>query len=185
MTIQCKWRDGFQVNIKPAVAYREFQRIAKVNNGELPPSELVRQSKPKDAPLHNYFEWNNTKCGALWRQHQARRITRSLKIIEHTTEKKRDGEIVPVRVEVSCYTSVEKDNGERAYVNTRVGLTDRDIRRKILLSAHGRLKSAKKELSELGGMIDFIDDLERVVEKCGEFIKLYDAESDGESPAID
>lgn len=55
------------------------QAIAEIYNrrGELKPSIVVEESKPKSSPLHAYFEWNDKAAGHQFRLMQARKIIRT------------------------------------------------------------------------------------------------------------
>lgn len=48
--------------------------------GRLTPKDLVAASRPKNAPLHNEFEWNDTAAAAKYREVQAGYIIRSVAI---------------------------------------------------------------------------------------------------------
>jgi hypothetical protein len=49
-------------------------------NGRVTPSMVVEAAKPKTAPLHCYFEWNDKKAGHKFRLHQARRLIRVARV---------------------------------------------------------------------------------------------------------
>lgn len=49
-------------------------------SGGLTPQRLVDASRPKDAPLHDEFEWNDRKAAEKYREHQAGHIIRCLVI---------------------------------------------------------------------------------------------------------
>lgn len=42
----------------------------------LDPHAVVDAARPKDSPLHRYFEWNNGTAAEAWRVHQARQLIR-------------------------------------------------------------------------------------------------------------
>lgn len=79
--IKYEWADGFPTKgIMPDVAGRELDRIAK-RDQEVVPIVLIEESRPADAPLHEYFEWNDSKAATLHREEQAKRFIRALKIV--------------------------------------------------------------------------------------------------------
>ena len=49
--------------------------------GTLTAENLVEASRPEEAPLHDEFEWDNTKAADEWRKHQARNIIHSLVLV--------------------------------------------------------------------------------------------------------
>jgi hypothetical protein len=64
----------------------ELERIHAEREG-LRPAEVVEEARPKTAALHPAFEWNNGVAGEKWREHQARKLIRSIEVVED-----RDGE---------------------------------------------------------------------------------------------
>lgn len=49
-------------------------------NGHLTASLVVDQARPKDHPLHDRFEWDDSVAGERWRREQARLLIRSVKV---------------------------------------------------------------------------------------------------------
>jgi len=56
----------------------EIDRIKRVK-GKLNAKVVVEEATNKDNPLHEYFEWDNNKCGAEWRLHRARVLINTIK----------------------------------------------------------------------------------------------------------
>lgn len=54
--------------------------------GELTARKLVEVSRPEDAPLHNEFEWDDASAAELYREHQARKIIRCVKVTVSTEQ---------------------------------------------------------------------------------------------------
>lgn len=48
--------------------------------GELVPRTIVELAVPKDHPLHSYFEWDNKIAGPKYRELQAERLIRSVRV---------------------------------------------------------------------------------------------------------
>jgi hypothetical protein len=49
--------------------------------GELTPALVVEEARPKNHPLHNRFEWNQSAAAEAWRRQQAHELIRSVKIV--------------------------------------------------------------------------------------------------------
>jgi hypothetical protein len=57
--------------------------ICKANHGILRPADVVEAAKPTDHPLHDRFEWDDTKAGHEYRLWQARElIAVAVKVID-------------------------------------------------------------------------------------------------------
>ena len=76
--------------------------------GKLTAKELVKVSRPKNAPLHNEFEWNNSIAAEKYREVQAGYIIRSIAI--KVTELQSD--VVNVNLNI---TSEDKENETRFF----------------------------------------------------------------------
>lgn len=58
----------------------ELARICDANSGELSPHAVVAAAKPRNAFLHNRFEWDNEKAGPAYRLIQATELIRSIEV---------------------------------------------------------------------------------------------------------
>lgn len=56
--------------------------------GELTPSLVVDEARSEDHPLHDRFEWNDAIAGEHHRREQARRLIRSVKILDNRNPKR-------------------------------------------------------------------------------------------------
>lgn len=103
----------------------ELRRIHDLR-GELKPVDVVEESKPKAAPLHPCFEWNDTKAATEFRLHQARNI---INIVQVTTTDARGRKCtVPEFINVSVPT--EEDSRARNYQPVEVAMNDPATRRR-------------------------------------------------------
>jgi hypothetical protein len=87
--------------------------------GELTPPVIVDEARPEDAPLHDYFEWDDDVAAERHREAQARRLIRRFKIVYRHTK---DGQ--PIRVRE--FVSIERPeaDGRRGYVPTEQAVVD-------------------------------------------------------------
>lgn len=58
----------------------ELRKIHDANGKQLTPEAVVKAARPAKHPLHNRFEWDDTKAGHLYRLHQAAELIRSVKV---------------------------------------------------------------------------------------------------------
>jgi hypothetical protein len=77
------WRPGARVSgVSAAVALPELQKIADEHDNELRPPDVLEAARPRTAPLHPAFEWNNMAAAEQYRLYQARHIVRSVRIVD-------------------------------------------------------------------------------------------------------
>lgn len=97
-----------KIQTKYQIYKEELEKLFKQNNDELTANSVVESAKEKTSPLHDYFEWNDSIAGEMWRLHQARKlfghIKIDVKIEEHVCEK------------VNMAVQVMNKQGESVYV---------------------------------------------------------------------
>ena len=79
--MEIRLRKGFHIKNDAETVYRELETVRAENDGTIPLQDVVDRSKPKAAPLHDEFEWNNPKAANKWRLEQARKVVRSVEVI--------------------------------------------------------------------------------------------------------
>lgn len=150
MTIY-KWKQGSRVKASPQVAGEVCAALDL--DGNLTPGELVRVSRPKDAPLHGEFEWNDAIAAEKYREEQARYIIRSIEVVYDTEESKTVRAFVPTYVTESSNT----------YRDVHAVLANDATRGNLLDAALKELQAFKHKyhaLLELAEVFDAVDKLE-------------------------
>ena len=158
-----RWKKGSHVSVKADVANHFIERVMGDNDGTLDLDDAVHKSKPRNAPLHNEFEWNNKICGDKYRREQMRYIVRHLEVIT----KELPG--TPVR----AYESIElikqdgNDQPETKHVFIRIEdiLADPVARDNLLMRAIRDAISFRKRYSALSEMATIIHVIEDEIEK--------------------
>lgn len=120
------------------------------------PKNLVEANRDESAPLHNEFEWNDTKAAEKYRETQAGYIIRNICIVRESEEKP------PVR----AFYSVTTDE-ERKYESLNVIIKSEDKTKKLLESALRELIAFKAKysmLSEIANVIKAIDEVQCNIE---------------------
>jgi hypothetical protein len=68
-------------------------------HGELRPDDVVKAAKPRNHPLHDRFEWDDSKAAENYRIEQARRLIQSVEVVFVTPS----GEETKIRAYASKY----------------------------------------------------------------------------------
>lgn len=137
---------GSRIKSAADVVGAECERLER--EGRLTAKELVNESRPVDAPLHNEFEWRDDVAGELWREHQARNIINSVIVINAKQEPQR------------CFFSVDVKDAE--YHSVETILQSEDKRSALLRSALRELKAFEqkyRQLEELCGVFEAIKEI--------------------------
>lgn len=126
-------------------------------HGELTPQIVVDEARPKGAPLHDHFEWNDEAAGEEWRRHQAAQLIRSVRV-EFSTDADASAERKYVRAFHSLREAGDSERGGYAPVEE---LFQDDIATKLLL------RQCEREIAELkrkyGHLVEFRDLLRSAV----------------------
>lgn len=78
--MEFKRRKGFQIKTNPQIVGEYCYQLEQKKGGKLTPKELVEAARDVNSPLHNEFEWNDTKAAQKYREWQARYIISSIEV---------------------------------------------------------------------------------------------------------
>ena len=144
------WKKGYPYKVSAQVAGEMCRQLEE--NGGLTAKRLVDANRPKDAPLHNAFEWNNREAAERWREQQARVMIASLITLDISAEVKE-----PVRAFFNIsYTDPE-------YESLDVIVQSEDKHAALLNRALNELRAFKlkyRVLSELNPVFEAINNVE-------------------------
>ena len=146
------WRENSRQKGSAQVVGREIHRLMKEHGGNVEAEHVVEAAKDPSNPLHNHFDWDNTKAARQWRLQQARVLIASITIIELPKQ------VLPVRAFTKAIvagkgmSSVGRVGGYNSTVNL---MSKKDTRKAVLTRAYGELLSwqqryeAYKEFSKV------------------------------------
>lgn len=117
-----RWRGGYRAKVAPEVAGTAVEAI-RSQFGFVTPAAVVAASRPKNAPLHRCFPWNDREAAHQRRLEVARGLIAALvtiRVINNQPE--------PVRV----YLHVKPSAEQSCYVTTEEAMSREDYRRQVL-----------------------------------------------------
>jgi hypothetical protein len=129
---------------KENIIAAELRRIANENEGILKPEAVVDAARPKDSPLHDQFDWNNSEAAQKWRLHQARNLIRVT--VEWLNVPGKD-EPVEIRPFVSLTPDRKSEGG--GYRETLVVLRSKESREQLLADALAELDAMEQKYAVL------------------------------------
>ena len=145
-----RWKIGSQIKVDAQTAGEVCASLA--SEGKLDPKSLVNASRDEDAPLHGYFEWDDTKAAESYRENQARYIIRSIEIIPSETK-------APVR----AFVSVVSEKKKHSYVGVEVALANEDMREQVLGRAIMDMRSFITKYRDLAELSDVIISMKKAI----------------------
>ncbi len=150
-----EWREGSRYPVKAQVVGRTLEQIDRENGG-VTPRVVVEVSRPEDAPLHPIFEWDDATAGELYREDQARRVIRSVRVIETD----RQGQDKPPAI---AYVSVRSPDADgSSYQPTARVMSDADLRRQAIADALAGLAGWQRRYEHIHGLRDLVAKVERI-----------------------
>ena len=153
-TMVYEWKEAAQIKADAQKAGEMLENLEKTVG--ITPKNLVEANRDESAPLHNEFEWNDTKAAEKYRETQAGYIIRNICVVRESEEKP------PVR----AFYSVTTDE-ERKYESLNVIIKNEDKTKKLLESALRELIAFKAKysmLSEIANVIKAIDEVQCNIE---------------------
>lgn len=149
------WKDGFRASVPAQVAYDTIHDLYQ--KGKKTAKDLVDASRPKDAPLHSMFEWNDAVAAEKYREEQGRTIIRHIIEVPETEEEK---ETMPV---VRAFFQIDEKSSD--YEPTYVIMSDDEKRKRLLLVAKSELQQFKVKYSSLKELAVVFEAIDKVTEK--------------------
>lgn len=141
-----KWKIDGLYGVDAQVAGNELERIYR-EQGTLEPSVVVEQSRPKRAPLHSVFEWDDEVAAEKWREQQARVVIASVMVVDEKTNE-------PF---TRAFVHVSDD-----YRPLSIVLEDRDMTEELLDSALRELRTFERKYNDLVQLAPVFDAIEQV-----------------------
>jgi hypothetical protein len=152
-----KRRKGFQIKTNPQVVGEYCYQLEQKKGCKLTPKELVEAARDIDSPLHNEFEWNDTKAAQKYREWQARYIISSIEleiinVPNDPTEVELEIESVEEKpIGVKFYHALES-NGT-GYENVLSIATDEEKHKKLLENCLKDAESFREKYDTLRGTL--------------------------------
>jgi hypothetical protein len=139
-----------------AVVINTLVAMTNERNGVLPPQDVVEAARAEDSPLHDFFEWNDSRAAEAHRLNQARALIRVVINTAPLNEPK------PVRMFVSLPPDRNKEGGYRL---VSAVLQDDARRAQMLETAYRELESFQNKYSTLEELASITQPIEKALSK--------------------
>jgi hypothetical protein len=153
-----QWKEGARFGIDAQVAGDELERIRQTSGGVLVPRSIVEASRPADARLHGFFDWDVHKAAQAHWEEQARLIMRCIVEVRVTPASKE-----PVRVQ--AYIHVHDKQAGPCYMSAASVMSDEDLRKQAIADALALLNGLRKRYAHLTELKSIFAELDRVINR--------------------
>lgn len=155
-------KKGFQISKKFAQPAGEIMAELEAEN-KLTAEELVNVSRPEDAPLHDYFEWNDAIAAEKYRVRQGNYLIEAV-IEVHSKPSTEDSNKVEIEVVKPFYALGNNSNN---YYHIETIVQSEDKAQKLLAMATKELLSIRRRYDiiadKLSGVFKAIDELQESI----------------------
>jgi len=114
---------------------KELMRLERLSGGELTADQVVEAARPANSPLHNYFEWSDTKAARAWRKHQAGTLIAYIRIPVVGEE----GHVTSARKYVNVRMKEDGEEDRRVYVSHKKVVSDPELLAQVIDAAQRHL----------------------------------------------
>ena len=157
------WKPGTQFKIDPTVAGGELKRIIESNGNRVDAHRIVDEAASPMSPIHDAFEWDDSKAAEEHRLWQARKLVGSLQFRMISSDNR--------EVTGRMFVQISKPEGgtRRDYTLTTYALSQVDMRAEVLRTALLELAAFRRkyaDLSELAQVIHMIEIVEKKFQKA-------------------
>lgn len=128
-----EWKTGFFNAVDANTAGAELERIYN-SSGTLEPEQVVDASRPKKAPLHDCFEWDDAVAAEEYRKTQAGCLIRNIVV------KREEVDNEPVRAFVSV---------QDTYRPLEIVLESKDMTEELLQKALRELRTFENKYRDI------------------------------------
>ncbi len=149
---QYKKRPGFRIKGDVTTVGKHIESLT-VGDGELSPSDVLKDASDPKSPIHDEFEWDDTKAAREHRLHQARKLIRSFEVVWIEEQ---------VEVQTVAFVSLQEDK-KASYRSVRTVLTDDQLRAQWKEQALRDLRSWRAKYSHIKELSDVFKTIDGVL----------------------
>jgi hypothetical protein len=134
-----------------------LEEVAVRNGGFLTPQAVIEAARDPESPIHDQFEWDDSKAAHEHRQYQARKLISSVRVVFRT-----DSRVVST---VYYVRDPSKSANEQGYVSVARLRTDTELAREALVAEFGRAAAALRRAHELAAALEMESEVTDLIDR--------------------
>lgn len=143
------------MSAKRTLVDQTVNSLAKQHKGKITPQMVVAAAVNVKSPLHEYFEWDDSKAGVAHRLEQARSIIRSVRIV-YTTTTSEVRSVVYVR-------DPSVPLGKTGYIAVAQAVKSHPCAQQVLQDEFDRVESAFNRMRNLAAVFGLEKDVDKLL----------------------
>lgn len=147
------------LKVTAQTAGEELERIER-ERGEITPAIVLEESRPEGAPLHSFFEWDNTIAAEKYRLHQAAVIICNVQVAVSSGNKQKT---------TRAFVNISDRRGvgqQGAYISIRAAMADDATRKVVLQQALRELRYFMKKYRDYTELAEVFIVIEKVTKEA-------------------
>lgn len=144
----------------PAQVVGERIESLRAELGEgITPFQFLDDARPSSSPTHDLFQWDDSEAAERYREHQARKVLQTIRIITVQPDETTPTALTVVNI------SAKNGGGERAYYPASVVVEDVDLLTSALQDIRQYLQGFKIRYQSLSGENATVDTIFNLLEE--------------------
>lgn len=156
-----RWKSGYRANVDAATAWSVYEAVKASTEGKPTAADLLEEAEDESCPIHDAFEWDDSKAGHEYRLSQARSMMRSFVVVPEESSKPREGHRA---LEIQSVPSGDGTRPKAAYVPVVDVMKDPVARGELLQRALGELVSIRRRFKHLQELASVFAEVEAVLQ---------------------
>jgi hypothetical protein len=155
MTYQ--WKPGARFKTSAQEVGERLEAIRAQNDECFSARNVVDDARDVASPLHSEFEWDDPKAAELHREHQARQIIASVRVVVDDEGDAGDHPQLSI-----AYVSIHRSTptGGSCYTTTARAMSDRELRAMVVEDAMSGLAAWQTRYGHLAELAEIIEAIE-------------------------
>lgn len=132
------WTHGAHIRADANAIGTRLEELQREKGGRLTARIYVEDARDETSPLHDSLEWDDVRAAELHREHQARHVLASIRIV-----KQRDEEGTPIQT-IRAFVNLTEQVGEdtqRGYIPIARVLSDHELLQQAIAQAARELRA--------------------------------------------
>lgn len=156
-----QFRAGYSLPGVTAQVVGDTLKKLEAEHGIVTPAAVVSIARPRNAPFHQCFEWDDSRAADKFRLDQARLIIRSVEVVHIMENGKQERQLGYVSI-------AENKPGSSAYMNTPDALKDERYSAKIIEDAKSQLLGWRRRYGHLTEMVKEFASVVEAIDRMGD-----------------
>lgn len=156
-----RFKEGSRLDNRKAAAVGKCIDALEQKHKRVTAERVVTEARSTQSPLHDFFEWDNTKAAKAYRLEQARHMIRSVVIVWEDPSTSTGTRVARAFISLR---DEDDEGGGKMYMGAVRAMSDARYRKQLLAEALAEAEAWRqryKDLEELAGVFKALDKIKK------------------------